>query len=195
MFKGKNPCKLLEHFLNLAKSAEIPLYEAMTLATATRTGRPSARMVLLKEVRKGAIHFFTNYESNKARQLAGNPRAALVFFWQKLDIQVRIEGKVRRESNAVSDAYWKSRPFESQISGAASKQSRVLTHRDDLFKTAQTLRTKFGESRAVPRPKTWGGYEVVPDRFEFWLGKPNRLHERHCYSLKKGRWKYEELSP
>ena len=195
MFKGKNPTKLLDHYLALAKSAEIPLFEAMTLATTTRTGRPSARMVLLKELRKGSIHFFTNYESRKARELAANPRVALVFFWQKLDIQVRIEGKVRKCSDVDSDAYWKTRPFESQISGAVSKQSRVLAHRDVLIEAAQALRMKCGESRMVPRPKTWGGYEVVPDRFEFWLGKPNRLHERHCYSLVKGRWKYEELSP
>ncbi|MBI3555034.1 MAG: pyridoxamine 5'-phosphate oxidase [Deltaproteobacteria bacterium] len=195
MFKGKDPFKLLHHYLSLAKSAEIPLYEAMTLATASRSGRPSARMVLLKESRKGAVSFFTNYDSRKARELKANPRVALVFFWQKLDIQIRIEGRVKQASASESDAYWKTRPFESQISGAASKQSRALRHRDELLAAAAELRTRYGESRNVPRPKFWGGYHVVPDRFEFWLGKPNRLHERHQFSLSKSRWRYEELSP
>lgn len=167
---------------------------AMTLATATKDGRPSARMVLLKHYDKEGFVFFTNYESRKGKELAENPVAALVFWWAEFGRQIRIEGRVEKISRKDSQDYFQSRPFESQISAWASAQSRVIGSREILEERYQQLR-KEHEGKTVPCPPNWGGYCLVPEAFEFWQGWVNRLHDRIQYRRSKEGWKIERLAP
>jgi pyridoxamine 5'-phosphate oxidase len=166
---------------------------AMTLATATPDGRPSARMVLLKGVDARGFVFYTNYDSRKAGELDGTHRAALLFYWPLLDRQVRIEGDVRRVPDAESDAYFASRPLESRWSAHASPQSRAIDSRASLEAAVDRARAQFGDQ--VPRPAGWGGFRVAPDAFEFWQGRENRLHDRLAYSLGAGTWRRARLAP
>jgi pyridoxamine 5'-phosphate oxidase len=167
---------------------------AMALATATRDGRPAARMVLLKEIDDRGFVFFTNYESRKAEELDGNPRAALLFYWVALDRQVRIEGVIERVSAAESDAYFASRPLESRLGAIASPQSRVIASRAELEARVAAARAAGGA--APPRPAYWGGYRVVPDEIELFQGQPSRLHDRVRYRLDGARgWVRERLAP
>lgn len=165
----------------------------MTLSTAGRDGRPTSRVVLLKGFDAGGFVFFTNYGSAKAKQLAENPQAALHFFWPELERQIGIEGKVEKVSREESESYFLSRPLESRIGAWASKQSSVLNTRKQLEDKIAEVSERFGDD--VPCPQFWGGYRVVPDRFEFWQGRPSRLHDRIVYTMDGGDWQISRLSP
>jgi len=167
---------------------------AMTLATATPDGRPSARMVLLRGFDERGFCFYTNYESRKAAELAANPRAALVFWWAELERQVRIEGTVERTSRAESEAYFASRPPGSQLSAAASPQSRVIADRAVIERRVAELATAVPDG-PVPLPDFWGGYRLAHEVVEFWQGRPNRLHDRLRYRRAGETWRIERLAP
>lgn len=168
---------------------------AMTLATSTPDGVPSARIVLLKGVDGESFVFYTNYRSRKGRELDHNPRAALVFYWPELERQVRVEGDVDRTSAAESDEYFNSRPPASRIGSAASEQSRPIASRDVLEQQVNALRSQFPNGD-VPRPVEWGGYRLKPRRLEFWQGRPSRLHDRIEYLREGGpAWVVRRLSP
>ena len=167
---------------------------AMTLATATPDGRPSARMVLLRGFDQRGFCFYTNYQSRKGDELAANPRAALVFWWDKLERQGRIEGRVERTSRAESEAYFSSRPPGSQLSAAASPQSRVIDGRATLERRVTELATGQRDGQ-VPLPEFWGGYRLAHEVVEFWQGRPNRLHDRLRYRRAGRGWKLERLAP
>lgn len=169
--------------------------EAMTLATATPDGRPSARMVLLRGVDARGFVFYTNYESRKGRELDANPRAGLVLYWAPLHRQVRIEGRVARVAAAESDTYFATRAAGSRISAAASPQSTVIAGREPLERRVRELSAAHAD-RAIPRPAFWGGYRVQPDEIEFWQAGEHRLHDRIRYrSLPDGGWAIERLAP
>jgi pyridoxamine 5'-phosphate oxidase len=173
------------------------IYEpnAMTLATATSNGRPSARVVLLKGLEDGGFTFYTNYGSRKGQELTTNPYAALTFFWVDLERQVRIEGHVEQVASATSDAYFASRPLGSQLGAWASEQSQVIGDRAALDRRMAELSAMYGDG-PVPRPPHWGGFQVVPHTVEFWQGRPSRLHDRLRYSrTDDGRWIVERLAP
>jgi pyridoxamine 5'-phosphate oxidase len=166
----------------------------MSLATATRDGRPSLRTVLLKGVDDRGFVFYTNYNSRKGRDLAANPRAGLMFYWRSLERQVRIEGRAEKVSAADSDAYFATRPIESRWSVYASRQSDVIESRDSLESRFTIARQEYGDR--VPRPAWWGGYRIVPEEFEFWQGRPSRLHDRLRYVKEaSGVWRRERLAP
>jgi len=177
-----------------AVKSEIFEVNAMTLATSTKDGRPSARIVLLKGYDEKGFIFFTNYESRKGKELAENPNAALIFFWKEIERQVRIEGIVEKISATESDEYFLSRPEGARIGAWASPQSSVIESRRILETNEAAYATKFKNS--IPRPPHWGGYRVMPLRVEFWQGRSNRLHDRIQYSkTADGSWKAERLAP
>ncbi|HZN01131.1 MAG TPA: pyridoxamine 5'-phosphate oxidase [Pyrinomonadaceae bacterium] len=191
----RDPIRQFQIWLDDAIAANIPLAEAMTLATATPDGRPAARMVLLKQVDHNGFVFFTNYRSAKARQLDANPYAALVFYWNLLERQVRVEGSVVRTSAEESREYFQTRPRESQIGAWASEQSEVIAGRDVLEQRAQELETLYCD-RDVDCPEHWGGYRLKPERIEFWKGRVGRLHDRILYELTSdGTWTISRLAP
>ncbi|HEV7745828.1 MAG TPA: pyridoxamine 5'-phosphate oxidase [Pyrinomonadaceae bacterium] len=191
----RDPLPLFQRWLHEARAVGINLAEAMTLATATPEGKPSARLVLLKQADEQGFVFFTNYNSMKARELDSNPQAALVFYWPQLERQVRIEGKVERTSAAESDAYFKTRPRESQIGALASPQSEVIASRAALQERADLIEKSY-EGREVDRPQNWGGYRMHPERIEFWKGRPGRLHDRINYDRQAdGGWAVKRLAP
>ena len=167
---------------------------AMTLATATPDGRPSARMVLLRGFDERGFCFYTNYESRKGIELAANPRAALVLWWGELERQVRIEGTVTRTSREESEAYFHSRPPGSQLSAAASPQSRVIEGRATLERRVAELATGSPDGK-VPLPEFWGGYRLAHEVVELWQGRPNRLHDRLRYRRVGDAWRIERLAP
>lgn len=168
---------------------------AMTLATATPDGIPSARIVLLKGYDENGFVFFTNYNSGKGKEIAENPHAALLFFWKELERQVRIEGTVEKLDARSSDEYFTSRPAGSRIGALASPQSEKIGSREILEKKYAEIEAQY-ETGAIPRPLHWGGYIVKPISFEFWQGRPSRLHDRLLYSLNPDRsWKIERLAP
>lgn len=178
-----------------AVAADISEVNAMTLATASSDGLPSARIVLLKGFDEQGFHFFTNYESYKGRQLAENPRACLVFFWKELERQVRVTGLVEKSTAAESDEYYNSRPPGSRIGAWASPQSQIIENRQWLQAREKQLEAEY-TGRSVPRPDHWGGFIVKPVTVEFWQGRPSRLHDRLQYSLlENGRWKIDRLAP
>ncbi len=190
-----NPLKLFQQWLDQAIAGGFHLPEAMTLATATTEGKPSARFVLLKQADERGFVFFTNYKSAKARDLDSNPFAALVFYWPQLERQVRIEGRVERTSAAESDEYFKTRSRESQIGALASPQSEVISSRETLQQRADELEKLYND-REVERPAHWGGYRLKPERIEFWKGRPGRLHDRILYERKAGgSWIIKRLAP
>lgn len=167
---------------------------AMIIATADKMGRPSARAVLLKSVDESGFVFFTNYESQKSYDLKENPFIQILFYWESLGRQVRIHGKVEKVSAAESDAYFSTRPYLSQIGAWASNQSKKIADRDVLLKKTEQLKDKYPEGH-VPRPPHWGGYRVIPESFEFWVGQSNRLHDRFLYEKDEDHWKISRLSP
>jgi len=190
-----NPINQFNRWFDDAKAAGIPMPEAMTLATATTDGRPAARMLLLKQADTAGFVFYTNYQSRKARELDANPFAALVFYWQKLDYQVRVEGPVERTSPAESDEYFATRPRESQLGAHASPQSEVIAGRDILERRFAELEESYRD-RTVERPAHWGGYRLQPERIEFWKSRPGRLHDRLLYERQPdGSWQCTRLAP
>ena len=189
-----DPVVQFNRWLAEALAAGVPEPHAMTLATATADGVPSARVMLLRAADAAGFTFFTNYQSRKGAELATNPRAALVFFWQPLERQVRVEGTIVAVPPAESDAYFALRPRGSQEAASASAQSRVLADRTELERLAGEVAAQYA-GMPVPRPPHWGGYRVVPTLVEFWQGRPSRLHDRLRYRRAGDRWVIERLSP
>ena len=190
-----NPFQQFQKWFDQAMSAQLPEPNAMTLATATHQGKPSARMVLLKDFDERGFVFYTNYKSHKGQELADNPQAALIFWWAELERQVRIEGHVEKVSHQESDEYFYSRPFNSRLGAWASEQSQVISSREVLELRLHELKTEY-EHKDVPRPPHWGGYRVIPAVIEFWQGRPSRLHDRLQYCRHNdGSWLIERLSP
>jgi pyridoxamine 5'-phosphate oxidase len=190
----RDPIKQFQLWFNDAIAANLPLPESMTLATATSDGKPSARMVLLKQVDEDGFVFFTNYKSAKAEELDANPYAALVFYWATLDRQVRVEGSVVRTSAQESRDYFKTRPRESQIGAWASVQSEVISGREALEQRAKELED-FYRDREVDCPEYWGGYRLTPERIEFWKSRVGRLHDRILYERDSTGWAIRRLAP
>jgi pyridoxamine 5'-phosphate oxidase len=188
-----DPVAVLNCWLGEARAAGAELPEAMALATATADGAPSARMVLLKDASPSGLSFYTSYESRKGRELAVNPRAALVFYWHQLGRQVRAEGRVERLASEDSDAYFRTRPLGGRVSAAVSPQSQVISSREALEDAAAALVRSAGEDLA--RPETWGGYRLLPARWEFWQHRADRLHDRFGYRQGASGWIVERLAP
>ena len=190
-----NPFEQFEKWFADAVGAKLDLPDAMTLATATPDGIPSARMVVLRGFDAKGFCFYTDYESQKGRELAENPNAALVFYWRELDRQVRSTGIVEKMSAEASDAYFASRPVSSQLAVQTERQSVVINGREHLTEGYQSVEEMYA-SDIIPRPPHWGGYRLVPNLFEFWQGCPSRLHDRLCYTLlPDGTWEIKRLSP
>lgn len=189
-----DPIVQFTNWFDEAVRAQVPMLNAMTLATVSVAGRPSARIVLLKDADKAGFVFYTNYESRKARELAARPEAALLFYWIELEREVRIEGRVKKVSAQESDAYFSSRPPGSRFAAIASPQSEPVPDRAVLEARFAEVEKRGGDN--PPRPAHWGGYRLVPDAIEFWQGRPNRLHDRLLYRrLPDGGWKIERLAP
>jgi pyridoxamine 5'-phosphate oxidase len=188
-----DPHQQFEQWLHEAIAAELPEPNAMTLATVGHDLRPSTRVVLIKGLDARGVVWFTNYDSRKGQQLAGNPFAALQFHWVELERVVRIEGQVEKIDASESDAYFNSRPLDSRIGAWASPQSQVIADRSVLVGNAANYAAKF--LLQPPRPPHWGGYRLVPDQWEFWQGRPSRLHDRLRYSQQGEAWLRERLAP
>lgn len=189
-----NPFQQFEVWFEEAVNAQILDPQAMTLATVDMSGQPSARVVYLRGIQDGAFIFYTNYHSNKAKEIDKQPKAALNFLWRGLDRQIRIDGIVKKAEASVSDAYFANRPRESQIGAWASQQSLELKSREELEERVKAFTQKFA-GQEVPRPDFWGGYYLFPHKIEFWQGRPNRLHDRILYTLENQNWKISRLSP
>ena len=189
-----NPIDLFDRWFSDAKRSGLFLPEAMTVASATLDHKPSARMVLLKQVDQDGFVFFTNYGSRKANELDANPQAALLFHWPILQRQVRIEGPVQRVSAAESAAYFHSRPRGSQIGAWASRQSQLLDSPAELKSRVKDKEKEFGNEE-IPYPPFWGGYRVIPERMEFWQGRPFRLHDRLIFERSDSSWATHRLYP
>lgn len=191
-----DPMDLFRHWWHEAIEAEIEEANAMTLATANGKGQPSARIVLLKGLHPEGFEFFTNYESDKAKEMAENPRVALLFFWKEMERQVRIEGRVEKVSKERSEKYFQSRPRGSQIGAWTSPQSRIIPDRSVLEASAKEVEEKYADIDPLPVPDHWGGYIVRPQIIEFWQGRADRLHDRFRYALQHdGRWAINRLAP
>jgi pyridoxamine 5'-phosphate oxidase len=190
----RDPIKQFQIWFNDAIAAQLPMPDAMTLATATPDGKPSARMVLLKQVDHDGFVFYTNYHSAKASQLDANHYAALVFYWAQLDRQVRVEGSVTRTSPEESRDYFRTRPRESQIGAWASEQSETIAGREVLEQRSLELETQYCD-REIDCPEHWGGYRVKPERIEFWKSRIGRLHDRILYQRTADSWTISRLAP
>ena len=188
-----DPIRQFERWFDDALRAGVPLPNAMTLATVTAAGAPSARIVLLKGVESGGFVFYTNYLSRKGRELESRAAACLLFLWSDLERQVRIDGTVRKVTPADSDAYYASRPLGARLSAWASAQSAPVVSRQELESAMEAVRARHGDN--PPRPPHWGGYRVEPREIEFWQGRSDRLHDRLVYRRDGGSWKIERLSP
>ncbi len=189
-----DPFVQFEQWFEFAVESGISEVNAMTLATATIDGKPSARIVLLKEYDEKGFVFFTNYQGRKGEELGKNPNAALIIFWKELERQIRIEGMVEKVDEKTSDEYFQSRPMESQVSAAISPQSKVVPSRQYLEeKWVEFLKQNY--SGKIARPDFWGGYRVIPNKIEFWQGRPNRLHDRILYTKDEMEWKIQRLAP
>lgn len=190
-----NPFDQFEKWFNAAIEAKIDLPDAMTLATATPDGIPSARMVVLRGFDKKGFCFYTDYDSQKGSELAANPHAAAVFYWRELDRQVRISGTIVRMTDTESDAYFESRPRDSQLAVWTERQTVVISGREHLEQNFEKAKLTYADKH-IPRPIHWGGYRLMPTMFEFWQGSPSRLHDRIRYTLiEDGNWTIETLSP
>ena len=188
-----DPLKQFERWLNEAIQSEVPEPNAMTVATVASNMRPSTRVVLIKGYDERGIVWYTNYDSRKGKELAGNPFAALQFHWVELERVVRIEGRMEKISDADSDAYFHSRPLDSRIGAWASPQSQVIDGRGVLVTNAAKYAAQFMLN--PPRPPHWGGYRLVPDEWQFWQGRRSRLHDRLRYRFNEGDWVRERLAP
>ncbi|MBZ0269157.1 pyridoxamine 5'-phosphate oxidase [bacterium] len=189
-----DPLVLFAEWFRAARESAIYLPESMNLSTATSDGAPSARMVLLKGFDASGFVFYTNYESRKAKELAANPRCALTLHWAVLQRQVRIEGTATRMTTAESEAYFRTRPRGSQLGAWASKQSAVLTTREELDVVVKKMERTW-DGKEIPLPPFWGGYRVAPSGIEFWQGRADRLHDRLRYDAADGAWTVKRLSP
>ncbi|MBT9318828.1 pyridoxamine 5'-phosphate oxidase [Actinobacillus pleuropneumoniae] len=187
-----DPIQQFEQWLQEAIFTQVNEPTAMNVATVL-DGKPTSRIVLLKEVNPNGFVFFTNYQSRKGQAIEQNPYVALTFFWAELERSVRIEGRIEKISAEQSDNYFASRPYTSRVGAWASNQSQVLSSKSELVAKAALIAAKH--PLHVPRPPHWGGYIVLPERIEFWQGRPSRLHDRICYRLVEGAWHKERLSP
>ncbi len=191
-----NPFTQFRIWLGEALQAQIPEPNAMHLATVSATGRPSGRIVLLKELDNQGFVFYTNYNSRKGRELTANAWASLTFFWPELERQVRVEGKTELTSHSQADAYFQSRPRGSQMGAWASPQSQVIADRSILEANLSGIKQQFGDHMPIPRPKHWGGYYVIPHLVEFWQGRASRLHDRIVYTKHEtDSWQKSRLAP
>ncbi len=190
---SKDPFKQFEKWFQDVLNSGFLEPNAMTLATASKSGKPSARVVLLKGIHDSGFVFYTNYKSKKGKDIEENPYGCLLFFWDKLERQIRIEGKIEKVSQKESEEYFNTRPYKSRVGAWASKQSSVIESRSVIVKEFLKYMMKF--KTHVPLPDVWGGYRLLPDTFEFWQGRPNRLHDRVRYSKVKSGWKIERLAP
>ena len=189
---GTDPFALFAEWLEAAVAAELPEPNAMTVSTVDESGQPSARIVLLRQHGPDGLQFFTNYLSRKGREIAESPKVSLLFFWPQLERQIRVEGTAAKTSAEESDAYFAGRPYESQLGAHASRQSEVISGPEVLTKRLEELKKQFPEN--VSRPEHWGGYNVVPLSFEFWQGRPSRLHDRIVFELSGNSWQRSRLS-
>ncbi|HCY77971.1 MAG TPA: pyridoxamine 5'-phosphate oxidase [Ignavibacteriales bacterium] len=190
---NKDPFVQFKLWFDLVLKSDVIEPNAMTIATATKNGIPSARMVLLKEFDETGFTFFTNYESRKGKELLENPFASLLFWWREFERQVRIEGKIVQISRKESEEYFNLRPLKSRYGALASRQSEVVKSREVLEKRFLDLEKQFGEN--PPTPENWGGYKLIPNKFEFWQGRRDRLHDRIVYEKDKDDWKIYRLQP
>jgi pyridoxamine 5'-phosphate oxidase len=191
----ENPVRQFKIWWQQAIESKIEEPNAMTLATATITGKPSARIVLLKGIKENGFEFFTNYSSRKGKEIEENPFVSLLFFWKELERQVRIEGKIQKISRLESDQYFLQRPVQSRIGAWSSPQSMVIKSREFLEQNVEKYNSLYRDQN-IPRPEFWGGYIVIPERIEFWQGRPGRLHDRLLYVLSENNlWKIERLAP
>ncbi len=189
-----NPFNQFSVWFKEAIDAEVPEPNAMTLSTVDSESKPHSRIVLLKGFDESGFVFYTNQASDKGEEIKANPNVALCFFWIELERQVRIEGTAQKTSSQESEAYFKVRPFKSQIGALASEQSKKVPDREFLENTFRELEQKYSESE-VPKPESWGGYRILPESFEFWQGRRSRLHDRIKYELSEGNWTIKRLSP
>jgi pyridoxamine 5'-phosphate oxidase len=189
-----NPFRQFELWFEQALAAQLLEPNAMTLATVTAEGKPDARIVLLKGFDDRGFVFYTNFRSHKGQQLAANPYAALVFLWGDLERQVRIVGSVEKATNEEADNYFYSRPLGSRLGAWASTQSEVVPSREHLLERMTEFEAQY-QDREIPRPEHWGGFRVIPTEFEFWQGRPSRLHDRLRYRLQNGEWGVDRLAP
>jgi pyridoxamine 5'-phosphate oxidase len=189
-----NPFRQFELWFEQALAAQLLEPNAMTLATVTAEGKPDARIVLLKGFDDRGFVFYTNFRSHKGQQLAANPYAALVFLWGDLERQVRIVGSVEKATNEEADSYFYSRPLGSRLGAWASTQSEVVPSREHLLERMTEFESQY-QDREIPRPDHWGGFRVIPTEFEFWQGRPSRLHDRLRYRLQNGEWGIDRLAP
>lgn len=190
----KNPFEQFSLWYKQALKSGFIHPDAMALATASKEGRPSARIVLLKSFDEDGFIFFTNYGSRKGNELIINPGASLLFYWDKIDKQVRIEGTVKKISLKESEEYSHSRPRGSRIGALASEQSKVIKSRDELLRRFEELDKKY-EGKEIPMPDNWGGFKLIPNYFEFWQSRENRLHDRIRYVKNRSGWKIQRLAP
>lgn len=191
----ENPFAQLEHWLQDAEKVDPENFNAMTLSTVDDNGFPNTRVVLLRDLSRRGIVFYTNYQSIKGKEIGVNPKIGVNFFWPELERQVRIRGEARKVEDAISDAYFATRPRESQIGAWVSEQSMIIASREVLDKRTKEMEERF-EGLQVPRPPFWGGYTVFPIYFEFWQGRPGRLHDRLSYRVDAdAEWYIERLAP
>ncbi len=191
----KDPIAQFEKWFHEALEAEVMEANAMTLSTITETGRPTARIVLLKGVEQNKFLFYTNYQSQKGKELENNPACALTFFWPELERQVRIEGISERLAPSISEAYFQSRPRSSQVGAWASPQSSIIKDRALLEARAIEIEKRFAGKDILPKPNQWGGYAIEPFEIEFWQGRPSRLHDRIVYYKSEKQWIIHRLAP
>ncbi len=192
---GKNPIALFQKWFDEALKAKVPEPNALTLSTVSEDGRPSGRIVLLKGIESDKFIFYSNYQSQKGKELEKNPACSLTFFWSELERQVRIEGAALRTDHHSSEKYFQSRPRESQIGAWASPQSAIIASREILEERVKKIQAKFKQLEKLPKPQQWGGFEVEPLKIEFWQGRPNRLHDRIAFTKVDGLWKVYRLAP
>lgn len=190
----KSPFLQFEKWFKEAVDAHVNEPNAMTVATASKSGKPAARILLLRNFNENGFVFYTNYSSRKGEEIGQNPNCALLFFWPELERQVRIEGKLIKQSSAESDLYFNTRPRTSKLGAWTSPQSKVVKNRKELDELYEQMSQRF-PSEDVPRPAHWGGYVLQPDSIEFWQGRPSRMHDRILYTLVNGNWKIERLAP